>query len=105
MPKITFHDSSGVPRTVDIGAEPVLIGRATECLIQTQDGLVSRRHARIFAQDGLYFIEDLGSSNGVYVNTQRVQKAPVHPGDDIVCGSLSLRMSAGPETQAVRVAD
>ena len=91
MPKLIYHDSDGMDKVVMLGAEPVLIGRATECQVQTQDAMVSRRHARIY-WDGNYWIEDLGSSNGVYVGNDKVQKAPFRPGDTVTCGSLVLRL-------------
>jgi predicted component of type VI protein secretion system len=91
MPKLVYHDSDGVDKALNLGAEPVLIGRATECQIQTQDAMVSRRHARI-VWDGNYWIEDLGSSNGVYVGHEKVQRAPFRPGDTVTCGSLVLRL-------------
>jgi predicted component of type VI protein secretion system len=94
MPKIIYRDSSGVEHTQELGDEVVLIGRAPECRIQSQDGLVSRRHARIGVEGGIYYIEDMGSSNGVYVNAARVQRSPIRPGDEIVCGSLSMRFQA-----------
>jgi hypothetical protein len=91
MPKLIYHDSDGVDKVIMLGAEPLLIGRATECQIQTQDAMVSRRHARI-VWDGNYWIEDLGSSNGVYVGNERVQRAPFRPGDTVTCGSLVLKL-------------
>src|SRR5437588_1825343 len=91
MPKLIFRDSDGVDKTLDLGAEPTLIGRASECQVQTQDALVSRRHARII-WDGGYWIEDLGSSNGVFVGGERVQKAPLRPGDEVRCGSLVMKL-------------
>jgi hypothetical protein len=91
MPKLIYHDSDGMDKVLMLGSEPVLIGRATECQVQTQDAMVSRRHARIF-WEGNYWIEDLGSSNGVYVGNDKVQKAPFRPGDTVTCGSLILRM-------------
>jgi FHA domain-containing protein len=91
MPKLIYHDSDGMDKVLMLGSEPVLIGRATECQVQTQDAMVSRRHARIF-WEGNYWIEDLGSSNGVYVGNDKVQKAPIRPGDTVTCGSLVLRM-------------
>jgi chromosome segregation ATPase len=96
MPKLIYHDSDGVDKTYNLGADPVTIGRATECQIQTQDAMVSRRHARI-SWDGNYWVEDLGSSNGVYVGHEKVSKAPFRPGDIVTCGSLVLRMM--PDTQ------
>ena len=91
MPKLIYHDSDGMDKILMLGSEPVLIGRATECQVQTQDAMVSRRHARIY-WDGNYWIEDLGSSNGVYVGNDKVQKAPFRPGDTVTCGSLILRL-------------
>ncbi len=93
MPKIIYHDSDGVDKTFVLSREVLLVGRATECQIQTLDAMVSRRHARIF-WDGGYWIEDLGSSNGVYVGSQKVDRAPFNPGDVVVCGSLVLRLEA-----------
>jgi hypothetical protein len=91
MPKLIYHDSDGMDKVLMLGSEPILIGRATECQVQTQDAMVSRRHARIF-WDGNYWIEDLGSSNGVYVGNDKVQKAQFRPGDTVTCGSLVLRL-------------
>jgi len=54
---------------------------------------VSRRHMRIFVQDGQVFVEDLGSTNGVYVNKVRItQPTPVRPEDRIRVGVLFFRI-------------
>jgi predicted component of type VI protein secretion system len=103
MPKLIYHDSDGVDKSINLGAEPILIGRANEAQIQTQDAMVSRRHARI-VWDGGYWIEDLGSSNGVYVGHEKVQRAPFRPGDVVTCGSLVMRMvpdTARPSTTSL----
>ncbi|HEX2569569.1 MAG TPA: FHA domain-containing protein [Polyangia bacterium] len=93
MPRLVYQDSSQVEQSVELGTDPVLIGRAVECQVQTQDGMVSRRHARIVWEGGGYWIEDLGSSNGVHVGGVRIaQRAPLRAGDDVRCGSLSLRL-------------
>ncbi|MEO6950585.1 MAG: FHA domain-containing protein [Polyangia bacterium] len=91
MPKLVFHDSDGVDKTLQLGTEPVFIGRASECQVQTHDAMVSRKHARI-TYDGGYFVEDLGSSNGVFLGAEKVQRAQFRPGDVVTCGSLVLRM-------------
>ncbi len=53
---------------------------------------VSRRHARIFFQDGMYWVEDLGSTNGVFVNQgPRILKpTPLKPGDRIAFATLTF---------------
>jgi pSer/pThr/pTyr-binding forkhead associated (FHA) protein len=96
MPKLIYHDSDGIDRVLTLGSEQVLIGRAAECQVQTQDAMVSRRHARI-VWDGNYWIEDLGSSNGVYIGHERITRAPFRPGDTVTCGSLILKLI--PEAQ------
>jgi len=90
MAKLLYHDSSGAQGFVELGTDSILIGRATDCQIQTQDGLVSRRHARV-VYDGSYWVEDNGSANGVYVGAERVQRHKLRPGDSFRCGHLEVR--------------
>lgn len=51
----------------------ILIGRAPSCTLVLDDGYSSSRHARIFPQNGTWYLEDLGSTNGTFVNDQRVE--------------------------------
>ncbi|ATB36539.1 adenylate cyclase [Cystobacter fuscus] len=48
--------------------DSVLIGRVAECDVVLYDAGISRRHCRIFAEEGQYYVEDMGSSNGTRVN-------------------------------------
>src|SRR4051812_20576445 len=92
MPMLTYYDFDKVEKTIEIGTEPVLIGRATDCQIRTEDAVVSRRHARILLDGGEYWIEDLGSLSGVYLGAEKITRARFVPGDLIVMGSLVIRM-------------
>jgi two-component system, NtrC family, sensor kinase len=66
--------------------EPQLIGRSTEALDIT-DKTVSRRHAELTPDDGTWFVRDLESSNGTFVNGRPVfDRTPVCSGDRIRCG-------------------
>ena len=65
-----------------------VIGRASDCEIHVEDPLVSRRHARVIGSEVGTALEDLGSSNGVYVNGRRsAGVTPLHPGDVVQLGS------------------
>lgn len=62
---------------------PVVIGRAAEADIAVAADEISRRHALVKpTQDGLS-VEDLGSSNGTYINGKRVQQGFLKPGDEL----------------------
>jgi pSer/pThr/pTyr-binding forkhead associated (FHA) protein len=66
----------------------VLIGRTTECDIILYDSGVSRTHARIFSEGPLFFVEDLGSSNGTKINGELVKKQGLNEGDKITLGPV-----------------
>jgi pSer/pThr/pTyr-binding forkhead associated (FHA) protein len=78
-----------------IGAE-LIIGRDTTVGLRLDDPLVSRRHARVFAADGAFHIEDKGASNGLFVNGVREYRKPLRDGDRIELGShvLTYRQDA-----------
>ncbi len=62
------------------------------------DAGVSRRHAILGHKDGVYIVEDLGSSNGTFVNGQRLAPqvpTPLAGGDELKCGTLLMRVEIG----------
>ncbi len=73
-------------RIVIVGSSAV-VGRDPTAEIVLPDSAVSKRHARIRCDpDGLYSIEDLGSSNGTYVDNVPVLSCALHGGDSIRIG-------------------
>ena len=58
--------------TIALGQQSVLIGRSPESTLILDDDYASARHARIFPQDGEWFVEDLDSTNGTFAGQQRV---------------------------------
>ena len=72
-------------------AEEQTVGRAAGCQISLDDTYVSQLHARIFSKDGQWFVEDLGSTNGTYLNTKRVTSPlAVKRGDQIKIGAVVM---------------
>jgi signal transduction histidine kinase/pSer/pThr/pTyr-binding forkhead associated (FHA) protein len=72
------------------GHEPQLIGRSSEALPIT-DTTVSRRHAELTPDDGTWYVRDLDSANGTFVNGHRIRdRVKLGPGDQIRCGSTLL---------------
>lgn len=52
--------------------EEVTLGRAAGCQVPIEDAYASQVHARVFHNDGQWYVEDLGSTNGTYLNRRRV---------------------------------
>jgi pSer/pThr/pTyr-binding forkhead associated (FHA) protein len=79
--------------TIPLGASSVLIGRAPSCTLVLDDDYSSSRHARIFPQDGGWFVEDLGSTNGTFLGDKKVeQPTPVTPGAQVRVGQSVLEL-------------
>ncbi|MFO1005874.1 MAG: SpoIIE family protein phosphatase [Planctomycetaceae bacterium] len=62
----------GQAKTYQLKAGDNFLGRLPECDIQIDSNMVSRKHARVYPQDGQFYIEDLNSGNGSFVNGQRI---------------------------------
>jgi len=95
MVPVAYVDSDGIERSYTIGREPVLVGREPGCQIQSNDPLVSRRHAQLYVDEsGMLYVDDLGSSNGVFVGPNRVKTSAIPMGAVVVIGSLRFRRLA-----------
>lgn len=71
----------------------ILIGRAPSCTLVLDDDYSSQRHARVFPQDGQWFVEDLGSTNGTFVGRERITApTPVGPGSQLRIGQSTLEL-------------
>ncbi len=87
-----------------LGEQPLTLGRSSECDLVLDHESVSRVHAR-FRRDGLsWMIEDLGSKNGIRVNTLRIDSQPLRNGDRIDLGSARMDVEIGPESALNRAA-
>ena len=70
------------------------LGRHDDCIIRIKSSQVSRRHCEIHDVDGKLTVRDLGSSNGTFVNGQRVLgQQPLKVGDELTVGSVTLRVA------------
>lgn len=74
--------------------DEVLVGRSPSCQVRLDDNYVSSTHARIWRQDGLVMIEDLGSTNGTWVNKRRVDgRVALERGDRLQLGKTILELA------------
>jgi pSer/pThr/pTyr-binding forkhead associated (FHA) protein len=79
-------------RRYPLGDE-ITVGRAAGCQVTVDDTYVSQLHARVFTREGQLFVEDLGSTNGTYLNRGKVAGPMVmHKGDRLQVGNTVLEV-------------
>ena len=80
--------SDGERRSFSIARDMTVIGRREDCDLRIPLGEVSRKHCRLVRDGDSLKVEDLGSSNGTFLNGQRVQEGQLSPGDSIQVGPV-----------------
>lgn len=86
---ITFS-RKGARKDFALGSTPLIIGRKPEADIRIPLGEVSRAHCEVRVQGGKILVRDLGSSNGTYVNDQKVTEAALKAGDQMRVGPVQF---------------
>jgi hypothetical protein len=74
--------------------KPILIGRSSDLDMVLVEDMVSRKHARISMQGEQIWIEDLGSTNGTFVNGEKIKRARLKEGDRVLIGTSILKLIA-----------
>ena len=78
---------------ITLGEAPITIGRAEDSTLVITDDFASARHARLVPRDGNWFVEDVGSTNGTYLDRGKVSGlTPVPLGEPIRIGRTSLEL-------------
>ena len=81
-------------RSFPLGEE-LTVGRAAGCQVTIDDTYASQLHARVFLRDGQVFVEDLGSTNGTYLNRRKVTgPMQLQRGDKLQIGNTVLELSS-----------
>lgn len=79
--------------SVDLSAQPILIGRAPDSTLVITDDYASGRHARVYSDNGRWFVEDLNSTNGTYLGQQKLNRPqPITVGQPIRIGKTVLEL-------------
>ena len=94
--RLVLHAGADPYKAFNLEKNEMFIGRDMSNDIVINDSEISRRHARLFLQGTNYVLEDLGSTNGTFVNGQRlVAPFVLHPGETIMLGErISLTYEA-----------
>jgi pSer/pThr/pTyr-binding forkhead associated (FHA) protein len=91
---IVMNDKGAKTGTVPLNGT-IQIGRADACHIRLDDTYISQFHARIFPRDGAWYVEDLGSTNGTYLNQRKLTGASeVRAGDTLRMGKTTMELKS-----------
>lgn len=95
---LTMKEGPTPGQRIDLEGRSLLLGRDPSCSLVINDVEVSRRHARLIAQVDGYAIEDLGSTNGTFIDDERIKGVvPLQPGASIRLGDrVSFAFEAVP---------
>jgi len=92
--------SSGSPNEFELTRSEVVVGRDPSVDLPISSPAVSRRHARLIREGDGYVLEDLGSSNGTFVNDQKLMgRRPLKSGDQIRLGQAVTLVYAAPKVE------
>jgi pSer/pThr/pTyr-binding forkhead associated (FHA) protein len=90
---VAIVEGANAGETIPLDEAPLLIGRGSDAAIRLDDDYVSTRHARIAASGEQWFVEDLGSTNGTYIGSQRLgQPATLQLGSQVRIGKTTLEL-------------
>ena len=91
--KLQIVGGPNTGQSVPLGDQPILLGRGTDAAIRLDDDYVSTHHARFATNGEQWFVEDLGSTNGTYVGSQRVSNpVPVGIGVQVRLGKTIVEL-------------
>jgi diguanylate cyclase (GGDEF)-like protein len=97
-PTLVMIAGPEIGRHIAIDQSSMSVGRGSECEMAVQMPGVSRRHCEFLSKDAGVFVRDLGSTNGTFVNEQRLpdrESVPIRPGDLIQAGGVAFKLVNG----------
>ncbi len=91
--KLIVTDGALSGTVIPLGTADVTIGRAPDSTVVVEDDYASSRHTRVFVVDGVWMVEDLGSTNGTWIDRTRITSATALPvGVPLRVGRTTLQL-------------
>jgi pSer/pThr/pTyr-binding forkhead associated (FHA) protein len=91
--KLVITQGARAGTTMDLGGTEIVMGRGNDVTLPLGDDYSSGRHARLFSQNGQWFVEDLGSTNGTFLGRAKVSRPePVPVGVPIRIGKTVIEL-------------
>jgi pSer/pThr/pTyr-binding forkhead associated (FHA) protein len=100
--KLVMFKSDGQRKDFPLSGDATVIGRGEDCDLRIPLLSVSRRHTQLNIEDDELLCRDLGSSNGTYVNNQRVTETQLNAGDRLAVGPVIFTVQIDGEPEQIK---
>src|SRR6478672_6310260 len=92
MAKLVLLSAGMTGRTHDLTVDKTTIGRVDDNTFQIAEPSVSSHHCEVLLQGGNVVIKDLNSTNGTFINGEKIAESPLKPGQTLRLGQIELRL-------------
>ncbi|MBI4720158.1 MAG: FHA domain-containing protein [Chitinivibrionia bacterium] len=96
--QITSGPRKGEIIALEMEQLPLTIGRDADNKLCIESAAISRFHAEIVSESGQYYLKDLKSTNGTFLNGRRIEKEKLGPGDELAVANIALSVEAAPSS-------
>ena len=100
MPKLVVLNAGMTGRVFEINTDRTTVGRVDSNAFQIEDASVSSRHAEILLKGADLLIRDLNSTNGTFINGQKISESVLKPGQTLRFGEVELKIDNGQPVNA-----
>ena len=92
MPKLVLLSAGMAGRTYDLKADKATVGRVEDNTFQVAEPSVSSHHCEVLLKGNDVIVKDLNSTNGTFINGEKITEAPLKPGQILRLGQVEIRL-------------
>ncbi len=92
MAKLVLLSAGMTGRTHDLKAEKTTVGRVEDNTFQIAEPSVSSHHCEVFVRGNDVIVKDLNSTNGTFINGEKITESPIKPGQILRLGQIEMRL-------------
>jgi pSer/pThr/pTyr-binding forkhead associated (FHA) protein len=104
MPRLVLLSEGLTGRTYELKAEKTTVGRVSDNAFEIAEASVSSHHAELVMRGNEVLVKDLGSTNGTFINGEKVEEAVLKPGQILRLGMIEMRLETGDAAAAAAAA-
>ena len=95
MPRLVLLSEGLTGRTYELKSDKTTVGRVSDNAFEIPEASVSSHHCEIFLRGNDVVVKDLGSTNGTFINGEKIEEGVVKPGQILRIGMIEMRLETG----------